>query len=228
MRLRADGGQIDVLIAEARPMMRTGLGLILAEQPDINVVGEAADGLRCLELARALRPRVVLANYHMPRLDGSRLVRELSGPGVPQPVNVVLMAASGRDEEVCAAVRDGARGYLLHNASPTLLAEAVRAAACGDVLISPALAARLMERLALAERAVVPPRRPAVELSGREGDVMRLVALGHTNAEIGDALSLSLSSVKTYLARIMTKLKVRNRVEIAAWAWEHERARVSG
>ncbi|WP_413105239.1 response regulator [Streptomyces sp. Inha503] len=222
--------RIDVVIADDQELVRMGFSLILGVRPGITVVGEAADGVECVELARRLRPRVVLADIRMPRLDGLEVVRQLAGPGVADPMNVVVITTFDQDDYVRTALRNGACGFLLKDASPDLLVEAVQAAARGDALISPAVTVRLLRRLEATERgtAQAPEGSDDAGLSERERDIVRLVAVGRTNQEIGDELFLSLSTVKTYLARIQAKLNARNRVEVAAWAWEHGAVRGSG
>ncbi|GAA2346168.1 response regulator [Streptomyces violaceusniger] len=221
--------QIDVVIADDQELVRMGFSLILGVQPGITVAGEAADGVECVELARRLRPRVVLADIRMPRLDGLEVVRQLAGPGVADPMNVVVITTFDQDDYVRTALRNGACGFLLKDASPALLVEAVQAAARGDALVSPAVTVRLLRRLEATERgmAQAPAASDAAGLSERERDIVRLVAVGRTNQEIGDELFLSLSTVKTYLGRIQAKLNARNRVEVAAWAWEHGAVRGS-
>ncbi|GAA1085545.1 MULTISPECIES: response regulator [Streptomyces violaceusniger group] len=221
--------RIDVVIADDQELVRTGFSLILGVQPGITVVGEAADGVECVELARRLRPRVVLVDIRMPRLDGLEVVRQLAGPGVADPMNVVVITTFDQDDYVRTALRNGACGFLLKDASPALLVEAVQAAARGDALVSPAVTVRLLRRLEATEHGMTqaPAASDGVGLSERERDIVRLVAVGRTNQEIGDELFLSLSTVKTYLGRIQAKLNARNRVEIAAWAWEHGAVRRS-
>ncbi|MFJ7077570.1 response regulator [Streptomyces sp. NPDC098781] len=212
---------IDVVIADDQPLVRAGFSLILGAQPGIAVVGEAADGVECIELARRLRPQVVLADIRMPRLDGLEVVRQLAGPGVADPLNVVLITTFDQDDYVRTGLRNGACGFLLKDASPGLLVEAVQAAARGDALVSPAVTVRLLRGMEETERADASGSAATAGLSERERDIVRLVAVGRTNREICDELFLSLSTVKTYLARIQAKLDARNRVEVAAWAWEH-------
>ncbi|MEG8279822.1 response regulator transcription factor [Streptomyces sp. AHA2] len=211
--------QIDVVIADDQELVRAGFSLILGAQPGFRIVGEAADGVECVELARRLRPHVVLADIRMPRLDGLEVVRQLAGPDVADPFNVVMITTFDQDDYVRTALRNGACGFLLKDASPSLLVEAVQAAARGDALVSPAVTVRLLRQLKEGEQAVGESREIA-DLSERETDIVRLVAVGRTNQEICDELFLSLSTVKTYLGRIQSKLGARNRVEIAAWAWE--------
>ncbi|MCX5397645.1 response regulator transcription factor [Streptomyces sp. NBC_00102] len=220
------GTKIDVVIADDQELVRAGFRMILEAQPGIEVVGEAADGVECVELARRLRPRVVLADIRMPRLDGLEVTRLLAGPGVADPMNVVVITTFDQDDYVRGALRNGACGFLLKDATPALLVEAVHAAARGDALVSPAVTVRLLRRLERAELHAAPATaasgtEPQGLLSTRERDIVRLVAVGRTNQEICEELFLSLSTVKTYLGRIQSKLDARNRVEVAAWAWEH-------
>ncbi|MEV4410767.1 response regulator transcription factor [Catellatospora sp. NPDC049609] len=208
---------IRVLIADDQAMVRTGFGMILGAQPDMEVVGEAADGVEAVELARRLRPDVALMDIRMPRLDGIEALRQLAGPGVADPPKVVVVTTFDLDEYVHAALRNGACGFLLKDSGPALLVEAVRAAASGDSLISPSITVRLLEHLT-----PLLPGRAADDqgLSPRELDVVKLTARGLTNAEIAAQLFISLGTVKTHLGSVQTKLGARNRVEIAAWAWE--------
>jgi DNA-binding NarL/FixJ family response regulator len=209
---------IRVMLADDQAMVRSGLRLILDDQPGITVVGEAADGAEAVALARRLRPDVCLVDIRMPRLDGIEVTRALAGPGVADPLKVVIVTTFDLDEYVYGALRAGAVGFLLKHAGPALLAEAVRAASAGDALISPSITLRLLKHLAPAR--AMAPARPVTPLSERETDVIRAIARGRTNQEIGAELFISLSTVKSHLASIQAKLGLRNRVEIAAWAWE--------
>jgi DNA-binding NarL/FixJ family response regulator len=206
---------IRVLIADDQAMVRTGFGMIIGAQPDMEVVGEAADGVEAVALARRLRPDVALFDIRMPRMDGLEALRLLAGPGVAEPVKVVVVTTFDLDEYVHTALRNGACGFLLKDSGPALLVEAVRAAVSGDALISPSITVRLLEHLS--------PPAPAGDdggLSPRELDVVKLAARGLTNAEIATQLFISIGTVKTHLGSVQTKLGARNRVEIAAWAWE--------
>ncbi|TWG09198.1 LuxR family two component transcriptional regulator [Actinoplanes teichomyceticus] len=189
--------------------------MIIGAQPDMEVVGEAADGVAAVELARRLRPDVALFDIRMPRMDGLQALRLLAGPGVADPVKVVMVTTFDLDEYVHQALRNGAAGFLLKDSGPALLVEAVRAAVSGDALISPSITVRLLEHLS-------PPAPPGDDggLSPRELDVVRLIARGRTNAEIAAELFISVGTVKTHLGSVQGKLGARNRVEVAAWAWE--------
>ena len=210
---------IRVLIADDQAMIRGGLRLILEDQPGIEVVAEAADGTEAVRLARQLRPDVCLVDIRMPGRDGIEVTRALAGPGVPDPLRVVIVTTFDLDEYVYGALRAGAVGFVLKGASPALLTEAVRAAHAGDALISPQVTLRLLRHVAPA-KARASRRRPAAALSERETEVAQAIARGRTNAEIAADLFISLSTVKSHLASIQDKLGVRNRVEIAGWAWE--------
>lgn len=207
---------IRILLADDQAMVRTGVGMILGAQPDMEVVGEAADGVEAVELARRLKPDVALFDIRMPRMDGLEALRLLAGPKVVDPVKIVMVTTFDLDEYVHTALRNGACGFLLKDSGPTLLVEAVRAAVSGDALISPSITVRLLEHLSTPAHAAPPPD----EISARELDVVKLVARGLTNAEIAAELFISVGTVKTHLASVQTKLGARNRVEIAAWAWE--------
>jgi DNA-binding NarL/FixJ family response regulator len=206
-----------VLLADDQAMVRGGFRLILESQPGITVAAEAEDGTRAVALARRLRPDVCLVDIRMPGLDGIEVTRALAGPAVADPLRVVIVTTFDTDEYVYGALRAGALGFLLKDAGPALLIEAVRAASAGDALISPSVTVRLLRQLAPVGGADAAVGR----LSQRELDIARNVARGRTNQEIAAELFISLSTVKTHITRIQGKLGVRNRVEIAAWSWEN-------
>ncbi|MGV9306386.1 response regulator [Nonomuraea sp. NPDC003727] len=217
---------IRVIVADDQEIVRTGLSMILDAQPDIEVIGEAADGRRAVELARRLRPDVCLFDIRMPGLDGIEATRSLAGPSVEDPLAVVVITTFDLDEYVYAALRAGARGFLLKNAGAHLLSQAVHAAANGDALIAPSITARLLGAFARTGPAS-PPAHPVEVLTDREEQILATVARGRTNNEIADELRISLSTVKSHIASLMAKLGARNRVEIAMWAYETNRVQRS-
>lgn len=209
-----------VLVADDQDLVRTGLRMILDAQDGIEVVAECENGREAVETARRLRPDVCLLDIRMPMLDGIDATRLLAGPDVAEPIPVVIITTFDLDEYVHGALRAGARGFLLKDAGTDLLVQAIRAAAEGDALIAPNITARLLTHFA----GTTAPAQPVVALTEREEEVLRVVSAGLTNAEIATELHISLSTVKTHLASLMTKLRVRNRVEIAMWAYETGRA----
>lgn len=210
---------ITVLVADDQELVRTGLRMILDAQPGIEVIGEAADGRQAVELARELRPDVCLFDIRMPELDGIEAVRLLAGPNVADPLAIVMITTFDLDEYVHGALKAGARGFLLKDAGPDLLAQAIHAAASGEALIAPSITARLLATFAdLPNNAGT--AQPIEPLTNREEQVLLTVANGLSNIEIADELFISLSTVKTHLASLMQKLGARNRVEIAIWAYE--------
>lgn len=208
---------IRVLVADDQELVRTGLRTILDAQDGIEVVGEAVDGSEAVDMAHALRPDVCLFDIRMPKVDGIEATRVLAGPGVENPMAVVVITTFDLDEYVYAALRAGARGFLLKDAGPALLAQAIRAAADGEALIAPNVTVRLLEAFASSPEAGSLPE-PVEPLTSREEEVLATVARGLSNSEIAAELHITLSTVKTHLASLMTKLGVRNRVEIAIWA----------
>lgn len=209
---------IRVLIADDQDLVRTGLGMILDAQPGIEVAGQVANGRDAVEQARRLRPDVCLFDIRMPELNGIEATRVLAGPDVADPMPVVVITTFDLDEYVHDALKAGARGFLLKDAGPELLVQAIHAAANGDALIAPSVTARLLA--AFASGAASTPAQPLEPLTEREEEVLLTVARGRTNAEIAEELYISLSTVKTHLASLMNKLSARNRVEIAMWAYE--------
>ncbi|GAB2604848.1 response regulator [Kribbella endophytica] len=206
-----------VLLADDQAMVRTGFRLILEREPDIEVVGEAADGKQAVTLAQRLRPDVTLMDIRMPLMDGLAATRLLAGPGVARPLRVLVVTTFDLDELVHEALRSGACGFLLKDAGPRLLVEAVHSAANGDALVSPSITTRLLGHFATGGSR---PRRAEPELTDRELDAVKAVARGRTNVEISAELLVSLSTVKSHLGSVQRKIAARNRTEIAVWAWE--------
>jgi DNA-binding NarL/FixJ family response regulator len=210
---------VRVLLADDQPLVRAGLKVILEAQPGIEVVGDAEDGSRAVALALALRPDVCLFDIRMPVMDGIEATRRLAGPGVASPLAVVVITTFDLDEYVFRALKAGARGFLLKDAGPELLVQAIHAAASGEALIAPKVTARLLEKFVSMGEAPK-PSQPREALTVREEELLITLARGLQNEEIAEALHISLSTVKTHVASLMGKLGARNRVEVALWAWE--------
>jgi DNA-binding NarL/FixJ family response regulator len=212
---------IRVLLADDQELVRTGFRMILEATDGIEVVAEADNGRDAVRLAQQLRPDVCLFDIRMPDMDGIEATSLLAGANVDEPLKIVIVTTFDLDEYVYSALQSGALGFLLKNAGPALLIEAIVAAHRGDSLISPEVTTRLLKRL------TTPTRQPlpiASSLSPREAEVLREVAQGATNAEIAERLYISLSTVKTHLAVLMNKLGARNRVELVIWAYQSGQA----
>jgi DNA-binding NarL/FixJ family response regulator len=218
------GADVRVLLADDQEIVRTGLAMILDAQPGIEVIGQAVNGHQAVELALGLRPDVCLFDIRMPGIDGIEATRRLAGPTVADPLAVVVITTFDLDEYVYAALRAGARGFLLKEAGPGMLAQAVHAAAGGDALIAPSITARLLEAFAGSGPASS-PAQPVAALTDREEQILATVARGRTNSEIAAELHISLSTVKSHIASLMAKLGARNRVEVAIWAYETNRVK---
>jgi DNA-binding NarL/FixJ family response regulator len=210
---------IRVLIADDQDIVRAGLTMILEAQSDIDVVGEAANGREAVTLARELRPDVCLFDIRMPQMDGIEATRQIAGPDVADPLAVVVITTFDLDEYVYGALKAGARGFLLKDAGPELLTQAIHAAADGDALIAPSITARLLAAF-VGSGLGEPPAQPIEPLTSREEEILLAVARGWTNHEIAEKMHISISTVKTHIASLMSKLNARNRVEIAMWTYE--------
>lgn len=210
---------IRVLIADDQDLVRTGLQMILNSFESVEVVGTASNGAEAVGLARDLRPDVCLLDIRMPEMDGIEATRLLAGPGVVDPIAVVVITTFDLDEYVFGALKAGARGFLLKDAGPELLVQAIEAAANGDALIAPDITGRLLKEFASGQ-SDAPRPQPIDPLTEREEEVLLAVARGLTNTEIAQELFVSLSTVKSHLATVMTKIAARNRVEVAIWAYE--------
>lgn len=215
---------IRVLVADDQEMVRAGFRMIIDDAADMEVVAEAADGATAVTMARAMRPDVCLMDVRMPHLDGLEATRRLAGPDIADPLRVVVVTTFDLDEYVHTALRNGAAGFLLKDAGPALLLEAVRAAHRGDVLVSPSITVRLLAHFGAAATAAN-FAQPTMPLTDREEEVIRAAARGRSNAEIAEELFISLGTVKTHLSNLQDKVGARNRVELAVFAWQTGRMR---
>ena len=206
---------IGVLLADDHQMVRSGFRMVLEAEEDIAVVGIVGTGEDAVSAARRLRPDVVLMDIRMPGMNGLDATRLITA--MPEPPRVVVVTTFDTDEYLHSAIRAGASGFLLKDAGPRLLVEAVRAAADGDALVSPSITVRLLDELAAGQP--TPEAGIKHDLSSRELEIATAIARGRTNEEIAADLFITLSTVKTHARNISVKLSARNRVEIAAWAW---------
>jgi DNA-binding NarL/FixJ family response regulator len=213
---------IRVLIADDQAMVLTGFKMILDATDGIEVVGVADNGRDAVTKALHLRPDVCLFDVRMPEMDGIEATRLLAGPDVDEPMKVVIITTFDLDDYVYGALQAGATGFLLKNAGPELLIEAIRAAAEGDSLISPSITKRLLENMT--QRSDAASNVSETQLTDREEEVLTAVAQGLTNAEIAERHFISLGTAKSHVANLMTKLNARNRVELVIWAYETGRA----
>jgi DNA-binding NarL/FixJ family response regulator len=208
---------IRVVVADDQAMVRAGLRMVLEAEPDIRVVGEAADGLDAVAVARACAPDVVLMDIRMPRLDGIAAAQRLDELGLA--ARVLMLTTFNEDEYLYAALRAGTSGFLLKEAPPEQLVEAVRVVAAGDALLAPAVTRRVIEEFARS----APPRRPAPELdelTPRETEVLRQLGRALSNAEIAAELVISEATAKTHVARVLMKLGLRDRAQAVVFAYE--------
>ncbi len=215
---------IRVLIVDDQALIRTGIATLLARKADIEVVGQAANGREALELVATLDPDVVLMDVMMPVMDGVEATRQLTQCG-PRPA-VIMLTTFHDDERVLQSIAAGARGYLLKDVDHRVLADSIRTVAGGGALIHPQITAQLLPRLAQMASSAPPKAAPtttdvATLLTPREREILRLLAQGFTNQEIGEQLALSVGTVKNHLSVIFAKLSVRDRTQAALWAREH-------
>jgi DNA-binding NarL/FixJ family response regulator len=210
---------VRVLLADDQAMVRAGFRLILESEDGIAVVGEAEDGLKAIATAQSAQPDVVLMDVQMPVMDGLEATRRIVAAAVDGRSRVLILTTFERDEYIFEALRSGASGFLLKNAPPEDLIEAVRIVAAGEALLAPSVTRRIIAEFA---------RRPAAmhrtldlsPLTEREVAVLRLLARGHSNAEIADALYVGEATVKTHVSNVLTKLDLRDRVQAVVLAYE--------
>ncbi len=207
---------IRVLIADDQALVRVGFRKILESEPELEVVGEAADGGEAIERARLLRPDIVLMDIQMPRIDGLQATRRLAGDGIAR---VLILTTFDINEYVYEALRAGASGFLLKDTEADQLINAIRVVAQGDALLAPSITRRLIEQFA---KRPPPSSRPdaLAELTARELEILQLLARGLSNAEIAHELTLGEATVKTHVARVLHKLGLRDRVQAVVAAYE--------
>lgn len=213
---------IRVLLVDDQPLLRMGFRLVLQDEPDLEVVGEASDGGQAVSQVAALQPDVVLMDVRMPGMNGIEATRQIVASG--SPARVLILTTFDLDEYAFAALKEGASGFLLKDARPNDLTAAIRSVASGDAVVSPRVTRRMLE-LFSAEMPGAGPSAPAAAdprldtLTAREREVLLAVAEGLSNAEVAERLFLSEATVKTHVGRILTKLEVRDRVQAVVLAY---------
>jgi DNA-binding NarL/FixJ family response regulator len=217
---------IKVLVVDDQALVRSGFRMILDAETDLEVVGEAADGIEAVVQAEMTRPDVVLMDIRMPRLDGieatARIVQQTAGP------RVLVLTTFDLDEYVFRGLRAGASGFLLKDGSPEDLIRAVRVVAAGESLLSPSITRRLIEAYVSTPDEHAPPSPDLSVLTDREREVLELVGRGSSNAEIAERLFLSMATVKTHVNRLFAKLSIRDRAQAVVLAYETGLVRPSG
>jgi DNA-binding NarL/FixJ family response regulator len=207
-----------VLIADDQALVRAGFRKLLESAPDVEVVGEAGDGREAVDLARRLRPSLVLMDIRMPRLDGIEATRRLTADG--DGVRVLILTTFGLDDYVYEALRAGASGFMLKDAPPEELLAAIEVVARGDALIAPAVTRSVIEEFVRRSPGERPPPPVLDGLTDREREVLELLARGLSNAEIAERLVVSAGTVKTHVAHVLSKLDLRDRVQAVILAYE--------
>ena len=208
---------IRVLLADDQALVRDGFRALIDREPDLEVVGEATDGVEAIRLTRDRRPDVVLMDIRMPNIDGLTATRRVLS--LPEPPKVLVLTTFDRNEWVYDALRAGASGFLLKDVRGNQLTEAIRTVAAGEALLAPSITRRLIAEFVAREPARA-PAAPPIDLTSREADVLRLLAAGKSNAEIAEELFIGHSTVKTHVNRLLTKLDLRDRAQAVVYAYE--------
>lgn len=213
---------IRVLIADDQALVRRGFSLILATEPDLEVVGEAADGAQAVAACRALQPDIVLMDVRMPGLDGIAATKQIAANPDALPIRVVMLTTFDMDQYVYDALQAGASGFLLKDVQPELLIAGIRAVHAGDSLLAPTVTRRLITSFLDGAPVRARPVSPALDrLTGRERETLALLARGMTNAEIAAELFVSETTVKTHVGRVLAKLQLRDRVQAVIFAYQN-------
>jgi DNA-binding NarL/FixJ family response regulator len=212
---------IRLLIVDDQELVRTGFRLFLETQDDLDVVGEAGDGLEAIERARELRPDVVLMDIRMPGMGGVEATAGLTAAGIEPPPRVLVLTTFDLDEYVFGALRAGAAGFLLKDAPRERLLEAIRVVHGGEALLSPSITRRLIEDFATRTDPLEPPTALLEQITPREREVLVLVARGLSNGEIAKRLVVTEATVKSHVRSILMKLGLRDRVQAVVFAYEH-------
>jgi DNA-binding NarL/FixJ family response regulator len=207
-----------VVLADDQALVRGGFRMILDARPDIEVVGEAANGAEAVEIVERLRPDVVLMDVRMPEVDGLEATRRIVASG--SETRVIVLTTYDVDDSVFAALRAGASGFMLKDVRPAELVEAIRVVAQGDALLAPSVTRRLLDRFADSLPGPAAPLPDLADLTEREAEVLRLVALALSNAEIAEQLVVSEATVKTHVSSILRKLGLRDRVQAVVLAYD--------
>ncbi|MEV8334810.1 response regulator transcription factor [Streptomyces niveus] len=211
------GGPVRVVLADDQPLIRSGLRVLIADHPDLDVVGEAGTGAQAVRLVRELRPDVVVMDIRMPGMDGIEATGLITAG--PESARVVVLTTFDDDEYVYAALRAGASGFLIKDMSLEGILSAIRVVAAGEALIAPSVTRRLIEEFA-ARPEPAPPARAVAGITGREREVLVLVGRGMSNSEIAERLVISVATAKAHVARLFSKLEARDRVQLVIMAYE--------
>ena len=211
---------VRVLLADDEQLVRAGFRLILAAEPDFEVVGEAGNGAEAVELTQELDPDVVLMDIQMPKMNGLEATRQIAAFGRTETSRVLILTTFEVDEYVYEALRAGASGFLLKRTPAADLVAGIRVVASGDALLAPSVTRRLIDQFAKLPAAERTDARALDEITAREREVLELVARGHSNAEIADLLVLSEGTVKTHIKRIFMKLDLRDRTQAVVFAYD--------
>ena len=211
---------VRVLIADDEALIRAGFNALLSSAPDLDVVGEASDGIRAVHQAKALRPDVVLMDIRMPVMDGLEATKVILDSDPVTPPRILIVTTFDQDEHVFEALRGGASGFVLKDTPPEQLLDAIRIVAAGDALLAPAITRRLITEFARTPRPTSPTGDALAQLTDREREVLGHVAAGRSNAEIAATMHLSIATVKTHVSRLLSKLDARDRAQLVVVAYE--------